>query len=216
MNNITENLSDNIAFRLCASKDRSSDEFEVLRYGVFAFLHMCMAAVLTIIFGMLTNTIFQIAIISLIAGLMKRNSGGIHCSSPNRCIVTGIIISYIFALIGKNLISINLEILYLLSIIILIHSFIIIYKKCPVPSENKPLKKEATRKKLRKNAFYIYFICVILFIFNILLNLSNFDYSLNSLALCAILGIYMQILSLTTIGSNFILFIDKVLLKLKI
>lgn len=216
MNNITENLSDNIAFRLCESKDRSSDEFEVLKYGVFAFLHMCMAAVLTIIFGMLTNTIFQIAIISLIAGLMKRNSGGIHCSSPNRCIVTGIIVSYIFALIAKNLINIKLEVLYLLSIIILIHSFIIIYKKCPVPSENKPLKKEATRKKLRKNAFSIYFICVILFIFNILLNLLNFDYNLNSLVLCVILGLYMQVSSLTTIGSDFILFIDKVLLKLKV
>ena len=216
MNNITENLSDKIAFRLCESKDKSSDEFEVLKYGVFAFLHICMAVILTIIFGILTNTLFQIATISLVAGLMKRNSGGIHCSSPNRCLVTGIIISYIFALIGKNLINIKLEVLYLLSIIILIHSFIIIYKKCPVPSENKPLKKEATRKKLIKNAFSIYFICTILFILNILLSLSNFDYSLNSLALCAILGLYMQTLSLTTIGSNFILFIDKVLLKLKV
>ena len=216
MNNITENISEKIAFSLCESKDKSTDEFEVLRYGVFAFLHVLIAMILTIIFGIITNTLFQIAIISLMAGLMKRNSGGIHCSSPNRCVVTGIIISYIFALIGKFSINIKLEILCLLIIIMLINSFIIIYTKCPVPSENKPLKKESTRKKLRKNSFCIYSICLILFIINILLNLLNYKYNLNSLVLCMILGIYMQALSLTALGSNFILFIDKILLKCKI
>lgn len=216
MKSITENLSDNIAFRLCESKDRTSDEFEVLKYGVFAFLHICMAVILTIIFGILTNTLFQIFTISLMAGLMKRNSGGIHCSSPNRCIVTGIIISYIFALIGKNLVNVKLEILYLLNIVMLIHSFLVIYIKCPVPSENKPLKKESIRRKLRKNALSIYFVCVILFIVNIAIGLSNINYDINALVLCIILGIYMQILSLTTLGSNFILLIDKVLLKIRI
>lgn len=216
MDNITENLSDKIAFKLCESKNRASDEFEVLKYGVFAFLHICIAAILTIIFGIITNTLFQIVIISLIAGFMKRNSGGIHSSSPNRCVVTGIIISYIFVLIAKSLLNFKLELLYLISITILIHSFIIIYKKCPVPSENKPLKKESTRKKLRKNALYIYFMCVSVFVINVLLNLLNINYNLNSLVLCMILGIYMQVVSLTTLGSRFILFIDKLLIKLKI
>lgn len=216
MKNITENLSGSIAFKLCESKDRTSDEFEVLKYGVFAFLHICMAVILTIIFGIVTNTLFQIGIISLMAGLMKRNSGGIHCSSPNRCIVTGIIVSYIFALVGKGLINIKLEILYLLNLIMLIHSFLVIYIKCPVPSENKPLKKESTRRKLRKNAMSIYFICVILFIVNILLVLLDVNYDINALVLCVILGVYMQVLSLTTLGSKLILFIDKVLLKIKI
>lgn len=146
MNSIAENLSDKIAFRLCESKDKSSDEFEVLKYGVFAFIHMLMAVIFTIIFGMLTDTLFPIVTISLTVGIMKRNSGGVHCSSPNRCLVTGIIISYIFSLIYENLVSLNVETLYLLSGIILIHSFIIIYKKCPVPSKNKPLKKNLQEK----------------------------------------------------------------------
>lgn len=216
MKNITENLSDSIAFKLCESKDRTSDEFEVLKYGVFAFLHICMAVILTIIFGIVTNTLFQIVIISLMAGLMKRNSGGIHCSSPNRCIITGIIISYIFALIGKNLINIKLEFLYLLNLIMLIHSFLVIYTKCPVPSENKPLKKESIRRTLRKNALFIYSICVILFIVNIFLVSLGANYDINALVLCVILGVYMQVLSLTNLGSGVILFIDKVLLKIKV
>lgn len=216
MKNIMENLCNNIAFGLCQSKDKNCDEYEILRYGVFVFLHVCNAVILTIIFGLLTGTCFEICIISLMAALMKRNSGGVHCSSPNRCIITGIIISYMFVLIGKTLINVKLDILYILSIIILIHSFLIIYIKCPVPSPNKPLKKETTRKRLRKNALYIYFICVILFIISILLNLLNTNYNLNSLVLYIILGMYMQVFALTTFGSEFILFIDKVLLKIKV
>lgn len=216
MNSITENLSDKIAFKLCGSKDKSSDEFEVLRYGVFAFLHICIAAILTILFGILTNTLFQIVTISLVAGLMKRNSGGVHCSSPNRCVLAGIIVAYIFTLIGKNVIDMKHEYVYIICTIALAHSFIILYKKCPVPCENKPLKKEETRKRLRKNAFSIYSICIILFISNILLSSTYFINNLNSLVLYMILGLYMQALSLTNIGSKSILFIDKVLLKFKI
>ena len=216
MDSLIENISSKIALNLCQSKDKSSEEFAVLKYGVFVFVHISIAAIFTIIFGILTKTLFQIVTIFLLGGLMKRYSGGVHCSSPNRCVITGIIISYTFALIGKNIVNIDLKIGYMLGMVALIHSFIILYKKCPVPSENKPLKKEETRKKLRKNAFLIYSICVVLFILNILLNLQSAYTILNSLVVCIILGLYMQTLSLTSIGIKFILFLDKVLLKFRI
>lgn len=216
INNLTENISSKFAFYLCESKDKSSEEFAILKYGIFTFLHISIAAILTVLFGILTGTLFEIVVISLVGALMKRNSGGVHCSSPNRCVLVGIIVAYIFTLIGKSIIEIKQEYIYAICIIILIHSFIIIYKKCPVPCENKPLKKEETRKRLRKNAFFIYFVCVLLFISNILLNSIYFISTLNSLVLYVILGLYMQVSSLTTIGSKFILFLDKVLLKLKI
>ena len=34
MENLTENISSKIAFYLCDTKDESSDEFEILKYGV--------------------------------------------------------------------------------------------------------------------------------------------------------------------------------------
>lgn len=216
ISSLTESISGKIAFSLCESKDRLSEEFAVLKYGVFAFLQATVALVLTILFGVLTNTVFEIVLISLIGALMKRNSGGAHCSSPNRCVLVGIIIAYIFALIGKSVVSLKQEYIYIICIMSLIHSFIVLYKKCPVPCENKPLKNENTRKRLRKNAFSIYFICLILFIFNISLKSIYFINTLNFLVLYMILGLYMQTLSLTNIGSGFILFLDKALAKLKI
>lgn len=213
---LTDDLSNKFAFYLCASKDESSEEFAILKYGVFVFLQGSIAMIATILFGILTNTLFEMVTISLVGALMKRNSGGVHCSSPNRCIIVGIIVSYLFTLIGKAIIHLNQVGIYILLAVILIHSFIILYKKCPVPCENKPLKKEETRRKLRKNAFTIYFICEILFIFNIFLNIVSFMNVSNSLILYMILGLYMQSLSLTNIGSKFILFLDKALLKFKI
>lgn len=216
ISSLTDDLSSKLAFYLCTSKDKSSEEFAVLKYGVFVFLQGSIAMIFTILFGVLTNTLFEMVVISLVGALMKRNSGGVHCSSPNRCILVGIIVSYIFTLIGRTIIDLKPVWTYILLAILLINSFIILYKKCPVPCENKPLKKEETRKKLRKNAFTIYSICVILFILNIFLNLVSFMDVLKPLILYMILGLYMQTLSLTNAGSKFILFLDKVLLKLKI
>lgn len=215
-NSLTENLSSKIAFYLCESQDKSSEEFAILKYGVFTFLHISIAALLTILFGILTDTLFEIVVISLVGALMKRNSGGVHCTSPNRCVLVGIIVAYIFTLIGNSVTNMNQLYVDIICVVALVHSFIIIYKKCPVPCENKPLKKEETRKRLRKNAFYIYFICVILLLSNILLKSIHFINTINPIVLYIILGLYMQTLSLTSIGSRFILFLDKVLFKLKI
>lgn len=215
-NSLTENLSSKIAFYLCESQDKSSEEFAILKYGVFTFLHISIAALLTILFGILTDTLFEIVVISLVGALMKRNSGGVHCTSPNRCVLVGIIVAYIFTLIGNSVTNMNQLYVDIICVVALVHSFIIIYKKCPVPCENKPLKKEETRKRLRKNAFYIYFICVILLLSNILLKSIHFINTINPIVLYMILGLYMQTLSLTSIGSRFILFLDKVLFKLKI
>ena len=219
MESLTDLISNRVAYKLVKDGNKSSEEYQVLKYGIFVFIHMCLAAIFTFIFGLITNTVFEILIISLIGALMKRCSGGVHSSSPNRCLVTGILVSYVFVLIGKLMIGMNVGNLYIINILILIHSFIIIYTKCPVPSENKPLKKEQTRKKLRKNAFRIYLVCVFIFILNIIFN--NFDIvfkfiDFNLLTLYIILGLYMQTLSLTSIGSKIILLIDKLLIIIKI
>ena len=51
MENLTENISSKIAFYLCDTKDESSDEFEILKYGVFAVLHISMHSYLPFYLG---------------------------------------------------------------------------------------------------------------------------------------------------------------------
>lgn len=219
MQNLSQKISNNLARYISDKVNKSGEEFEVIRYGVFIFIHMSIAAILTIVLGILTNTLLEIIIISLIGALLKRCCGGVHSSSPNRCIVTGLVISYIFVVIGKLMNNLSTDIIYLLEILMLINSFIILYKKCPVPSKNKPLKKEETRKRLRKKAFNIYFMSVVIFILNIIFNEINLKYKfidINYLVIYMILGLYMQTLTLTIMGSNMVLFIDKLLIKINV
>ena len=211
-----DDVSAKIALNLSKSKDETSEEFAVLKYGVFVVVHIFFSALFTVLFGILTNTLFPIIIISIMGSVMKKYSGGAHCTSPNRCLVTGTILSYLFVLIGKGIINLQVKISYIIILILLIHSFIILYKKCPVGSKNKPLKRKEIRIKLRKRAFFIYSIWVILFIINIVLNKKIVIIDLNYIVIFLSLGLYMQILSLTFVGNKFILFIDKLLLKINI
>ena len=216
MKNLTEEISSKIALSLSKSKDKTSEEFAVLKYGVFVVIQTSLSVILTALFGIITNTFIPIVTISIIGSLMKRYSGGAHCTSPNRCLITGIILSYLFSLIGKNIINLQFKVSYIIILALLIHSFIILYKKCPVGSKNKPLKRKEIRIKLRKRAFFIYSIWVILFIINIVLNKKIVIIDLNYIVIFLSLGLYMQILSLTFVGNKFILFIDKLLLKINI
>lgn len=211
-----DDVSAKIALNLSKSKDETSEEFAVLKYGVFVVVHIFFSTLFTVLFGILTNTLFPIIIISIMGSVMKKYSGGAHCTSPNRCLVTGTILSYLFVLIGKGIINLQVKISYIIILILLIHSFIILYKKCPVGSKNKPLKRKEIRIKLRKRAFFIYSIWVILFIINIVLNKKIVIIDLNYIVIFLSLGLYMQILSLTFVGNKFILFIDKLLLKINI
>ena len=193
MKNLTEEISSKIALSLSKSKDKTSEEFAVLKYGVFVVIQTSLSVILTALFGIITNTFIPIVTISIIGSLMKRYSGGAHCTSPNRCLITGIILNKV-----------------------LIHSFIILYKKCPVGSINKPLKRKETRMRLRKKAFFIYSVCAVLFILSIVLKQNRVYINLKHLVTFMILGLYMQVLSLTFMGNKFILFMDKVLLRINI
>ena len=143
-----EKVSLNISNKLGDKLNKNDDEKAVLNYGLFIVIHTSLAILATIFIGILTNMVVEIMVISITAAYMKRYSGGVHSSSPLRCIITGVLFSFMLSVICKyvmynfsnNLITIVLSIGLFLS-------YYILYKKCPVASKNKPLKKESTRKK---------------------------------------------------------------------
>ena len=65
MQNLSQKISNNLARYISDKVNKSGEEFEVIRYGVFIFIHMSIAAILTIVLGILTNTLLEIIIISL-------------------------------------------------------------------------------------------------------------------------------------------------------
>ena len=125
-------------------------------------------------------------------------------------ILTGMTLEIILSMLCRYLVdSVNLNYIMLVGVFIIINFYYVINKKCPIPSKNKPLKKESTRKKLRKKAVILinsYTVLVIsLYIMYILTNLNV----IKTIIVSCILGIVLQITALTEKGSSFISLLDR-------
>lgn len=204
---ISLNLSDKLGTRL----NKTSEEKAVLNYGLFVMLHTGIGVVITFLVGLITGMVLEMMIISVTTAWLKRYTGGVHASTPERCAIIGVLLSFILSITSKNLKNkLNIEELTLLTIITLSFSYYIVYKKCPVPSKNKPMKKESTRKKLKRKAFKLINIYLLIIL---LLSIVYFIFSIQSVKIIwisVLLGIGLQMVVVTNIGSKFICMLDTI------
>ena len=206
-----EQISLNLAKRLGNKLDKNEEEIAVLNYGLFFLIHTSIAILLTLLVGIVLGIFTEIMIISISASLLKRYSGGVHSSSPNRCVISGLILSVIASFISKY-IAINFDYInmVLFEVIIMIVSAVIFYKKCPVPSKNKPLKKESTRIKLRKKAFQMMFLYTIIIIVLCIVYSFKQIYWMKLASFSIIMGIVIQTIAITKLGDLLINFFEKI------
>ena len=206
-----EQISLNLAKRLGNKLDKNEEEIAVLNYGLFFLIHTSIAIVLTLLVGIVLGILTEIMVISISASLLKRYSGGVHSSSPNRCVMSGLILSVIASFISKY-IAINFDYInmVLFEVIIMIVSAVIFYKKCPVPSKNKPLKKESTRIKLRKKAFQMMFLYTIIIIVLCIVYSFKQIYWMKLASFSIIMGIVIQTIAITKSGDLLINFFEKI------
>ena len=211
---IIERISYNISNRIGTKANKSKDEIEVIKYGLFMAIHSVTAIIITIIVGIILGRLKEMLLITLVAASLKRCSGGVHATSPNRCLIIGIIISIVFTYISVGLsVFMNLKMALLFSIIILIICNFIFYKKAPVGTKNKPLKKEATRKRLRKKLFKtlsVYYFIIFIFFIGIFNKVISYEFI--NVIYCIELGILLQCLALTKLGESTILKLDSILI----
>lgn len=200
-------LSDNLGDTL----NKTKEEKAVLNYGLFILMHTTMAILATIFIGVLSGMLIEMLTISIVASLLKRYSGGVHSTTPERCLIMGVILSFTLSIFYKKLIYVvNDSDLIVLIIIGLTSSYYILYKKTPVPSKNKPLNKDSRRRMLRKRAF----ILMNIYIFSILLLciiyfLTKMD-TIKVIYSSISLGIILQVFSLTSIGHKFVNLLEEV------
>lgn len=210
---VLEKVSYNISSKLGRITNKDEDEIEVMNYGLFMAMHTLLAIILTLIVGVIIGRLKEVVLISIVAASLKRCSGGVHATSANRCLIIGIITSLIFTYIclGLNSIS-NLSIFYIFTLINLSLCSFIFYKKAPMGNKNKPLNKESTRKKLRKQLFrllLIYYLLILLII--VLINYKIIGYNNFIFAYCIEFGVLLQCIGLTKVGESTILKLDSIL-----
>ena len=208
---VIDKISLNLSTRLGDRLNKDEEEKAVLNYGSFMIIHTFIGIIITILVGLMTGMIIEISLITITSALFKRYTGGVHASTPEICLIIGIILSLILSMVCR-FISINTDInnIALIGIIIIVFSYYMIYDKCPVPSRNKPLNNEKTRNKLKKKAFTLLkiytILLIILYIIFYILKLSI----VKSIIVSFMLGLFLQIVVLTNIGTKFINLLDKV------
>ena len=206
-----EKIALNLSTRLGNKLDKGEEEKAILNYGLFIIMHTFIGIIITLLVGLITGMLIEILLITITSALFKRYTGGSHASTPERCLIIGVILSLILSILCRFIvINIDINKIVFAGMIIIAFSYYMIYYNCPVSSKNKPLKNEKTRKKLKKKAFIllnIYTILLImLYIIYYILKISI----VKSIITSFILGIFFQMSSLTNIGSKTINLLDKV------
>lgn len=213
-------FSEKIAFKL-GEKSRNvlnlnEQKEQIIVYGAINLVQILFSIFWVIIAGLIFGVLYEAIIFSLVVAILRKYSGGVHASTPARCVFIGVAISTLIGLIvNKILFSISINKVILFSIFCIMISFIIIYKKAPVDSIKKPITNLNIKRKLRINSMLTIIVFSILIIILFILNYTNYNNLYINTIECIGLGIVWQSLSLTKIG--FILFkiIDLILNLIK-
>ncbi|MEW9094332.1 MAG: accessory gene regulator B family protein [Clostridiaceae bacterium] len=197
-----ESISNNIATKLASELDLDKDNREIIAYGTFAFLQMIFSIALVIIFGWLFNVGIEALLISFVASILRKYSGGAHAGSPSRCALIGTIVCigqaalFKFALAHK----LNFNMVLLSGIIIFVWSYYMIYKLAPVDSPAKPIRRKEKKIRLKKSSIIILSVYLIIAIFILMLYRETGGQNLLIYTLCIYGGIAWQVFTLTKSG----------------
>lgn len=207
---VIEEFSEKMATIIIREGNLDEKKKAVLTYGVFSMIQPIISLILTLIFGMLFHVWTEAIIISVAASVLRKNSGGIHASSAERCLIIGVFIFVLLACFVKfTLIKIPAVILYIIIAMSILRSYTIIVRYSPVDSSSKPIResdRENFRKKSIKTLNILVLIAVILLLRKIYFNLS----------VSIIIGLLWQSLTLVKIGETILNGLDIFLEKLKI
>lgn len=190
-----------------------SDQVEIIVYGAINILQTINSIFWVIAFGFLTGTLFESLMFSISAGVLRKYSGGGHASSPMRCAIIGAVTSAIAGLfIDKVVGLINIRFNLIIVMVLIACSIIIIIKKAPVDSVEKPIDSKELKKSFKIKSILlvcIYFLISMIAIILIIENKCTIFYL--KMVESLIVGMMWQCITLTKSGIFIINYTDKIL-----
>jgi accessory gene regulator B len=201
MMSLTEKIAISIGRNAKLTLNINEDNENVIIYGAIGLLQIFWSILWTILIGMVFQVVFEALLFSVVVSALKKYSGGAHASSPGRCVFIGVIISTIFGLIIKLLLTTdNIIILVILGLTCIFIALFIVIKLAPVDSANKPITNIKMRKRLKHNSeMLILFYAFIMLIILLLFTTSSNIYLLIAFK-CIFLGTLWQSVTLTKYG----------------
>lgn len=172
----------------------------VINYGLFAIIQTLISIIFVLTFGLIFDVAFEAFLISLTMSILRKSSGGIHASTPVRCIVVATIFSVGMGVAIKKVIAIAISLDSILKIIIFVWAYIIVYKLAPVDSIAKPINSLEKKRKLKRNSIFILTVFIIITIINNLTFIWIREEKFIVYNYCIYTAIAWQVFSLTKMG----------------
>jgi accessory gene regulator B len=195
-------LSKNIALE-------SGRDQEVIAFGLRIFFSSVLGYVLLIVVSLLLGIFKYTIAAALTTSIFRIFSGGAHASSQLRCCLSGILIFIPVGFLAKVL-SLKFSGSYLIYIIIfiVIYGLIIIYKYVPADTPGKPISSQIQKKYLRAVSFLLLVFWTIAAVYFIKYQIHK------EILISSILGLFWQLITLTSSGYKFVERCDFILIKL--
>ena len=207
-----ERLAKKIAGSVGESLGKNEEEVAVMAYGLIGILQFLAIFILASIIGIVLGFWLEVLIVFLSVGFLRRLTGGAHSSGIYSCLVYSVIfICGLSALARYLLPMLPLGANCAICALIFAFGYFMVARKAPVAPPNKPCRTEAKRKRLRKGAFIV--LSMFLILVGTSLALSDNAGRIYTLGLALALSTFWQIAMMTRAGHVFITFIDKLFIK---
>ncbi len=146
------------AAHFVAQHQQMSDEQEaVIAYGMTALCQMLMILLFTVIWGLLTKTIVESLIVYAVVGGFRKFTGGVHAKTLWGCIAVSVITISLMSVLSRYVLAPQMTSSIMLTAILILFGlvFSIVWRRAPVESPNKPIRKPEKIKRLRIGSLII-------------------------------------------------------------
>lgn len=198
-------LAQKLATSLAANSKQTVNE-DVIRYGaeviLGAFVQLCIFLVIAYLCGLF----YEMAGMLVASGLLRRYSGGAHCSKYYRCTLSGLV-TYLLLACLLQYIDYNYYLFYLITTAVICYG--LACWLAPVDNPSKKIIDPIQRRSLRNKS---YIVITILLLLSFILQHQDCQI----VALSVLLGLLWQSFTLTPGGGYFITAWDRFLLGIEI
>jgi accessory gene regulator B len=206
---LTEKIAVKIGSNAKLILNADEDKEQIIVYGAINLLQIIFSILWVVVFGLILGVFFEALLFSITTGILRKYSGGVHASSPNRCIILGTIITCIAGVFIRYLLyKLSMSTVIWISVAFIIFALIVIIKKAPVDSVKKPITNIELKKQFRNKAIIvILFLTVIIFILFILSKKYSELYCIRLIESIGF-GVFWQTVTLTQVGIGLIEKVD--------
>lgn len=204
-----EALAKAIAAAIGKNLGKSDEEIAVIAYGLIGLLQFFAILALTLTIGIIFGFWAEVLVLFFSVGFLRRLTGGAHSRGLYNCLVYSVCFVCGLAALAHYLLPrlpLYRAILPACALIYLF-GYVTIALKAPVAPPNKPVRTEKKRRRLRRGAFTVISVFLVLNA-SLLLFGARLHPRLYTVGLALALSVLWQIFMMTKAGHALIFVID--------